>query len=210
MNAIDVVLLAAGLSRRMGDENKLLLPFEGVPLVRHTAATILASGCRTLTAVIGHDAGAVRSALDGLKIDIVFNPDYEAGQMSSVTCGLDALSGKTGPPEAGVMIALADMPYLQAQDYRSLAGLFAGRASRKIIVPQFLGQRGNPVILPQRLCADAARGGLRTGCRHLIDNRPADVHAAEMNNSAFVRDIDTAADYGRAVAFQRPAAPCCG
>ena len=30
-----VILLAAGLSRRMGAENKLLLPVNGRPMVRH-------------------------------------------------------------------------------------------------------------------------------------------------------------------------------
>ncbi|MCY6379160.1 nucleotidyltransferase family protein [Hoeflea prorocentri] len=209
MTNIDVVLLAAGLSRRMGDENKLLLPFEGVPLVRHTAQTILASGCRSLVVVTGHEADAVRSALDGLPLKTLFNPDYASGQMSTVACGLNAVLSTSPQPE-GVMIALADMPYLQARDYCSLAGVFADKVCRKIIVPEFLGKRGNPVILPQQLCAQAARGGIRSGCRHLIDKRPADVQAADMNNSAFITDIDTAADYGRAMSSRFPVAPCCG
>ncbi len=38
---IDIVLLGAGLSRRMGERNKLLLQFKGQPLIRHVAAQLV-------------------------------------------------------------------------------------------------------------------------------------------------------------------------
>ncbi|WP_136661192.1 nucleotidyltransferase family protein [Nitratireductor sp. XY-223] len=209
---LDAVLLAAGLSRRMGGENKLLLRFQGQPLVRHTAATLSMAGFRKVLVVTGHDAARIEEALEGLDVVTSRNPDYRKGQMSSVVHGLrELLPGEgTAPPAEGIMIALADMPYLEACDYRDLARTFRDDGCRRIIVPEYLGQRGNPIILPPELAAVASAGDLNTGCRRLIENRPDDVRTVDVGNSAFVRDIDTAADYGRAVRSSYPAAPCCG
>ncbi|MDA4847239.1 nucleotidyltransferase family protein [Hoeflea poritis] len=209
---IDAVLLAAGLSRRMGAENKLLLRYQGRPLVRHTAATLIKARFRRLLVVTGHDAMRIEGALAGLAVTTSRNPHYRKGQMSSVVHGLRALMpgmGKNTPAD-GIMIALADMPYLTAADYRDLARAFREDGCEHIIVPEFLGQRGNPIVLPPRLAAVASNGDLNTGCRRLIENRPGDVRTVEARNSAFVRDIDTATDYGHAVRSSYLAAPCCG
>ncbi|WP_419908501.1 nucleotidyltransferase family protein [Hoeflea sp.] len=209
---LDAVLLAAGLSRRMGAQNKLLLHFHGKPLVRHTASILLNAGFRTVCVVTGHDADAVEDALKGLPAAMTRNPDYRDGQMSSVVHGLRTLLNdpRAEAPAEGIAIALADMPYLEAGDYRRLARIYREDGARHIIVPEFLGQRGNPVILPPGLAAIASAGDLNTGCRKLIENRPGDVRTVDVRSSAFVRDIDTADDYGRAVRSSHPAAPCCG
>jgi molybdenum cofactor cytidylyltransferase len=59
------ILLAAGLSRRMG-RAKLLLPLDGRPVVRHAAEGLLAAGVEPLSAVVGPDGEAVTAALAGL------------------------------------------------------------------------------------------------------------------------------------------------
>lgn len=104
---IHAVLLAAGESRRMGGPNKLLLRVGGEPLVRRTARTLLSSGLDGVTAVTGHDGEAVAAALAGLPLTIVPNPDYAAGQMTSVRAGMLAL-----PATDAVLVCPADMPAL--------------------------------------------------------------------------------------------------
>ncbi|MEM6460341.1 MAG: nucleotidyltransferase family protein [Pseudomonadota bacterium] len=205
---IEVVLLAAGLSRRMGSENKLLLSFRGKPLVRHTASMIVKAGFSKVVVVTGHDGEDVEAALDGLDVDILFNPRFASGQMTSVVHGLRALLHDPGQT-AGTMIALADMPYLQASDYRMVADAFQRADGERIIVPQYLGQRGNPIILPACEVKTAADGDINTGCRKLIRDNPGRVQTLEVKSAAFIRDIDTPADYGQAVASEFPAASCC-
>lgn len=210
--SLDVVLLAAGLSRRMGVQNKLLLSFQGQPLVRHTASVLSAAGFRHVLVVTGHDADLIEGTLTGLSVSISRNPDYRTGQMSSVVHGLRTLLTGTHAmdPARGIVIALADMPYLETDDYRDLAHAFCEDGARHILVPEYLGRRGNPIILPPKMAALASAGDLNTGCRKLIENRPSDVRTIDLGSSAFLRDIDTAADYGRAVRSSYPSAPCCG
>ncbi len=210
IDKIDVLLLAAGLSTRMGDTNKLLLEFGGQPLVRHTAATLARSGFAGVTVVTGFQAKAIAAALDGLPVSMCFNPDFKRGQMHSVAHGLRAIAAARAATPRGVMICLADMPYLEEADYRALAAAFLKHGATRIALPDYAGQRGNPVILPARLLGEASTGGLNPGCRHLIDSRPGEVDRIPVDNSAFVRDIDTPPDYDRALRNAFPAASCCG
>ena len=85
---VSAVLLAAGQSRRMGADNKLLLPIDGEPVVRRTARQLLGAGLEEVVVVLGHEADSVSGALDGLAVRAVVNPDYRDGQMTSVRAGL--------------------------------------------------------------------------------------------------------------------------
>ena len=203
---IAAIVLAAGLSRRMGADNKLLLPYGGQPLVRHTASTLLRAGFARVVAVTGHDAPDVEKALAGLDIELCYNPDFAGGQMTSVVHGLRSLGDAPGP----AMVALADMPYLQVSDYQAVAAAFHQHGGDRIIVPHFQQQRGNPIILPTIDVQAAIAGDINTGCRKLIREHPDRVFAMPVDSSAFVRDIDTSADYGRAVNSSISPAACCG
>ncbi len=206
---IDAVLLAAGLSSRMGEANKLLLDFGGQPLVRHTAETLTRAGFGSVTVVTGFEAEAVAACLTGLTVTTTFNPDFADGQRTSVAHGLRTIAA-AGREPAGVMICLSDMPYLETQDYRTLAAAFLQNGADRIALPDFAGQRGNPIVVPSRLLAEASRGGLNTGCRRLIERRPGEVDRIPVANAAFVSDIDTPPDYDRALRAAYPGRSCCG
>ena len=102
---ICAVVLAAGLSRRMGVQ-KLLLPFAGKTVIAHIVDQILASNIDDIYVVVGHESERVRRELSERNVTIVSNPDYESGMLSSVRCGLAAL-----PEECrAVLVALGDQP----------------------------------------------------------------------------------------------------
>ncbi len=206
---IDALLLAAGLSSRMGEANKLLLNFGGRPLVRHTADTLARAGFGSVIVVTGFEAEAIAAAVERLPVTTTFNPDFAEGQRTSVAYGLRALAAEGRKP-AGVMVCLADMPYLETHDYQVLAASFLERGADRIALPDFAGKRGNPIVLPARLTAEASGGGLNTGCRRLIETRPDEVDRIPVDNAAFVSDIDTPPDYDRALRAAYPGGPCCG
>ena len=90
--AVSAVLLAAGMSQRMGAANKLLLEIGGSPMVHRTAKNILDSGVGELVAVLGYHRQAVADALSALPCRTVDNPQYQDGRMTSVHAGLAAVS----------------------------------------------------------------------------------------------------------------------
>jgi hypothetical protein len=68
------VVPAAGMSVRMG-QNKLLLTFQGKPLIAHAVDTLLASAVDEVVVVLGHEADRVREKLRGKKVRFIENPD---------------------------------------------------------------------------------------------------------------------------------------
>lgn len=192
-SGVSAILLAAGESRRMGALNKLALPVAGVPLLRRTALTLLGARLNQVVVVLGHESETARSLLDDLPLDLVVNPAYRDGQMTSVHRGLEALS----LPCQGFMVCLADLPLLESADIDALVHAFIHDCPRSILVPTCEGRRGNPVILSVAHRESILSGGRALGCRGLVDNNPDLVWHYRAANDHFCRDLDTPQDYAR-------------
>jgi molybdenum cofactor cytidylyltransferase len=190
VTTVSAILLAAGESRRMGATNKLALAVDGEPLLRRTVKTLRTSQLAEVVVVLGHHAEEARALLQGLEVHTVINSAYREGQMSSVHCGLEALTR----PCDGVMICLADQPLLTARDIDVLIDAFARRGG-SIIVPTYQGRRGNPIVLAYAHRARILGGGRNLGCKRLIERNPEWVTTVEMDNDHTVFDLDTPEDY---------------
>ena len=184
MDDIHVIILAAGLSRRMGDVNKLLLDIDGAPMVRR-AAELYSSIFSSVTLVSGYQAGKVERAVEGINLNILHNPDFTQGQQSSVRCGLRSIPDSC----EAVLIALADQPFLTPQDISEFAAIFMDSPRDKIFITYHHGQRGNPVIFPARLLRTAD-----TSPRGFIDAHPDRVQRYRVSNDHFTTDIDSPQD----------------
>ena len=191
MTMVSAILLAAGESRRMGEINKLELQVDGVPLLRRTAETLLASNLKEIVVVLGHEADKARSILEGLPLNFVDNEAYREGQMTSVYKGLLSLSKVCD----GVMICLSDQPLLQADDVNVLIEAFGQRSHGSILVPTYQGQRGNPIIFDYEHRQGILNGERNLGCKKLIEKNPEQVSSFEMGNDHVVIDLDTPEQY---------------
>lgn len=190
-----VVVLAAGLSERMG-EHKLMLDVGGEPMIRRTVQNVLAAHPSEVVVVTGHNAGAVASALEGLPVRLAHNADFAAGHHGSVGVG----SASLGRDIDAVVVMLGDQPLVTATHLRALADTFAALPSGAILMPRHQGQRGNPVVFAaQHIPALAGEDG-PPGGRRLIESRPELVHALDMDSDVFTFDCDTPDDYRRLIA----------
>lgn len=138
---IGAILLAAGTSRRMGDQHKLLADWNGRPLVAHAAAAITAAGLPPPLVVLGARAIAVRAALGDQPAHYVVAVDHAEGMSRSLRAGLAAVPADW----AGVLVCLADMPRVQPRTIAALARALANAGDAAIAVPVMNGRRGNPV-----------------------------------------------------------------
>jgi molybdenum cofactor cytidylyltransferase len=186
------VVLAAGLSERMGAKNKLLLEVGGEPLVRRCVLAVVAAGVGDVVVVLGHDSQRMALELGPLPVRLVVNPDFNAGQMSSVHCGLSAV----GEGCDAVMICLADQPRLTAAHINSLLHAFDTLPPHQsIVVPVCNEQRGNPIVISEQVRQEVVRRGPNPGCRAYIDDHPERVCWLPVNDAVFVTDVDTPADF---------------
>jgi molybdenum cofactor cytidylyltransferase len=187
---------AAGISARMG-QNKLLLTFQGKPLIAHAVDTLLASAVDEVVVVLGHEADKVREKLGGKKVRFIENPDYREGLSTSVRAGIGVVAAHA----SAIMIYLADQPLLEPEEVNSLIRAFveARKANKSIVVPFFRGRRGNPVILDSAYKEAILDVAGDTGCRRVIKRNPDQVFVVEMETDHVVRDVDTIEDYQRLV-----------
>jgi molybdenum cofactor cytidylyltransferase len=190
---LSAIVLAAGLSRRMGAENKLLLPLGDTSIVRTTVGAIAARDFLEIVVVTGHEAEKVEAALAGLPVRFARNPRYEDGQMTSVRAGLAALAR----PCEGVMVCLADQPALCPDDLALLEREFFARAPVKVLVPTFGGARGNPIVLARESLDEILARDGNFGCRQFVAKNADVVTTVEMPNDHTVVDVDRPEDYAR-------------
>lgn len=190
---VSAVVLAAGFSRRMGETNKLTLDVQGEPMLRHTVQILLSSQLRHIQVIVGHDAEQVLPLIEGLDVQVIPNPYFIEGQMTSVHLGLQSIPASA----EAVMICLADQVLLTPQDINYLIDQFSESERDRILIPTFEGQRGNPIILPRLHVEGIVSNERNLGCRRLVEKYPELTLPCPMSNDHAVVDIDTPEDYQR-------------
>jgi len=184
---IAALILAAGRSSRMGQENKLLMRIDGQSMIARVAGQIAQAGLDPCIAVTGHAHEAVRAALSQTSVSFTHNPDYAQGLSSSLRAGLQAVGGDVD----GVLICLGDMPDVRAAHLQKLIAAFDPAEGRAICVPTFQGKRGNPVLFGAQFFAEMMAVVGDAGAKHLIGEHSELVCEVAMQDAAVLLDLDT-------------------
>ncbi len=181
------VVLAGGQSRRMGVVNKLLVKVDGKPMVCHAVDTVRAGGADPIIVVTGHQADRVRDVLADADVIFVHNEAFAEGLSTSLRTGIAAVPDTCD----GALVALGDMPRLQASHVERLIEAFAPDQSRAICVPTWQGKRGNPVLWARRFFGEIENVDGDVGAKHLIGEHAELVHEVDMPDSGVLIDVDS-------------------
>ncbi len=184
------IVLAAGMSTRFGD-TKQVLPWQDTNMVAHSVRTALDAGLDPVVVVLGWEAEKVEKALAGMPARPVFNPEFKAGQSSSIRRGLDALPSRTG----AALFILADQPLVTAATMRKIIEAHR-RTFAKACVPECEGERGNPALFDKTLFGELRDLRGDTGGRVLIE-KYRDFVVWVPASKEVLSDIDTPEDYKR-------------
>jgi molybdenum cofactor cytidylyltransferase len=184
---IAAVVLAAGRSTRMGGPNKLLAEIGKRPLIRIAAEEALASRAKPVIVVSGHQRGEVETALAGLPVQLVHNPDFAQGLGTSLKAGIAAV-----PADAeAAIVCLGDMPQVDASLIDRLIAAFDPDRGALVVLPTFEGKRGNPVLWSRRFFPDLMAIEGDVGARHLIGRYGEAVLEVPLEGKAALVDVDT-------------------
>ena len=190
---ITAIILAAGESRRMGGQNKLLLPIFGEVLIQKFVRSIRASNVDEVLVVVGHEEEKIKDVLKGQSVRFVENFCYMEGMTTSIQSGIQAAS----PESDGLLICLADLPFIETSDFNRLICSFTDFFDTKsslIIVPVFKGQRGNPVLFSNQF-REIILQHKGEGCRDIVQKHPECVREVTMENDNVLLDLDTPEDF---------------
>lgn len=184
---VAALVLAAGQSRRMGPANKLLIPVDDKPMVRHVVDALEGARIETVHVVIGHEAEAVKQVLTGHNVSFTLNPHFDEGLSTSLQAGLAALPDDID----AVLVCLGDMPGIRATDIEAIIRAYDPSEGHAIVVPTHQGKRGNPVLWDRRFFEAMTSISGDTGARHLIGENEDLVIEVKMADSAVLEDFDT-------------------
>ncbi len=124
----------------------------------------------------------------GLELSVARNPHFADGMASSIVLGVQRAVDLD--PD-GVMIMLADMPLLKAEDLDKIIDAFRKSGAKAIVRAACEGIPGYPVIFPRATFAPLQAISGDNGARAIISRSALDVIDVEIGLGAKV-DIDTA------------------
>ncbi len=183
------IILAAGASLRMGQPKPLLL-WRGEPLIRHVARTALNAGLSPVVIVTGAHASEVGTVVADLPVRLIYNPAWEAGQSTSMRCGLQALPDTIG----STVFLLADQPQIPIELVKALKDRHAQTLS-PIVAPLIDDRRGNPVLFDRATFADLQSVTGDVGGRAVFSKHP--IAYVPWYDTNLLLDVDTPEDYQR-------------
>lgn len=182
------ILLAAGLSRRMGTQ-KLLLPYGGSTIVETVLENLRLSGLTPVYAVFSAEvAGKITVSPSWLKIALNHAP--EQGQSSSLSIGLEML-----PAGEDFCIMLGDLPRAEPGDIKDLYMKFKDRPSGCTVLAPFRdGAFGHPMFYAAVWRQRFASAAGDAGGKEILKQYSREIATVAAEDGHF-RDIDTPADY---------------
>lgn len=192
---MSAIVLAAGLSTRMGGVNKLLLPFRGKTVIVTVVENIINSGIEEVIVVTGNDADVVQNLLKHLPVKIIHNQNFKIGMTSSIQKGISIAKGDS------YMICLGDMPFITSKEYLQIQTFF--KKQRKlneacICIATHINKRGNPVVFSSLYKNEILKHTDMEGCKEIIRSNKHNVYNVEMKSGNILKDIDTPGDYKHA------------
>ncbi|HXF81825.1 MAG TPA: nucleotidyltransferase family protein [bacterium] len=185
---VGAVLLASGFARRMG-RSKLTLRVGGRPLLE-----------RALDALVGAERVARRMVvlqpadlrlLDRTRypsVEPIANPLAAEGQSAAIRLATEALAAD--PAIGAIIFCVVDQPFLEPAVLDRLAGAWAGDTDA-ILVSQYGGQRGNPVLFGRRYFPELLELRGDVGGREILRVHPDAVREVSMADPAAGQDVDT-------------------
>lgn len=194
---VAAILLAAGLSRRMGT-CKQLLPLGGKTVIEHCLEALVRGGISEVAVVVGPEGEKVAEAAGAYPVMVVRTTDPEGDMAASVRTGRDALS----PAFSGVLICLCDHPLVAPETVELLAALH-NEGKDRIIIPHHCGRKGHPTLFPRCLLDELV---MPLTLRDLLQGNRERLCLVEVADQGVCLDMDTPEEYQRVAGIQQAAA----
>jgi len=188
---ISAILLAAGQSKRMDGENKLLKKYKKKHLINHILNTLTKSKISKIIVVLGFQRSKVRKVLlKNKKIKCIYNKKYKSGMASSIKAGLKKISQKN----TGFLIIHADMP-LVSTGIINLFCLGLNKSNKEIFVPINKKKIGNPIGFKRSMIKFLKKIKGDKGAKKIIRRNKHKLYFIKINSKSIFGDFNTQRDF---------------
>jgi molybdenum cofactor cytidylyltransferase len=189
---IAAIVLAAGLSRRMG-RPKLTLPWRDTTVIGQVVSVLSAAGVADIVVVTGGARQEVAQALQDTPARLAFNPRFEDSEMvDSLQVGL----AQFDPSVEATLVALGDQPQIQVEVVQAVIEAYAAHPSG-LVVPSFQMKRGHPWLVQRLLWAEISQLRPPETLRDFLSRHATEICYLPVASDTILRDLDTPDDYAR-------------
>lgn len=202
---IPAVVLAAGLSARMGRLKAALPVDDRDTFLTRIVRTFHAAGVERVIVVLGHQASRVQRLLEdaGLRPDVVVNPVYEQGQLSSLLAGLAAAEAMGAE---AMLLMLVDAPMVSPDTVRAVVARFR-QTHAPVVRPVRGPEHGHPVLIGRSLFGALREADPAYGAKPIVRGYVSEAGDVAVEDPGAFMDIDTPDAYRRAFGHPVPSEP---
>ena len=193
MRKIAALLLAAGLSTRMGTTSKALLPWGSTTLINYQVESLRNAGVELIIVVTGFQHEKLKTRINSMSnVEIIYNPLYRTGKASSIKSGLSLVDPNSIDD---ILVCSVDQP----RDHTIIRSILEQHIQTQslVTIPTFQGKGGHPTVFSCRLLGEMnAITDATLGLKSLIYNQP--VNLFEVSTNEILIDLNTRSDYEKA------------
>ncbi len=187
---ISALVLAAGLSTRMG-QPKMLLRWGESTVIGKVVGMIMAGGVKDVVVVTGGTQDAVKAALQDYNVRFIYNQNYADGEMlTSVQVGLIELHEDT----QAAMIVLGDQPQIEPEIIWHIIDRYVLTGS-KLVVPSYNMHRGHPWLVERTLWGEISKLRNPATLQSFLNKHQSMIEYLVVDTPSVLHDLDTLADY---------------
>lgn len=186
---IGAIVLAAGSSRRFGDDKRRATLPNGKTVIQQAVETVLNSFDDLLLVLRYGDAQfeqEITALIDSPNLRTFRAPDSALGMGHSLANAVVQIDDWTG-----AFIFLADMPDIQDSTIEQLKTQLS---EKRIVVPTFDGQYGHPVGFSSDFFAEIAQLEGDSGAKPVISANQGSVVEIVVDDPGVLKDVDRPED----------------
>ena len=188
---IKAILLAAGQSKRLKSENKLIKLYKKKPLINHSLNALHKSKVNKVIVVLGHQRKELQKIIKRNNKNIfTFNKEYKKGMASSIKAGLRKLNKK----DKGFIIVQSDMPFIKSSDINKI---YNSIKSKKYLVHvlKYRNRVGNPIGFDISIMKKFKRIKGDVGAKFMVKRLKKETKFIKINNLKSFKDFDKVSDF---------------
>ena len=185
------ILLAAGQSKRLKNENKLIKIFKNKPLINHALNSVKNSKIKKIIIILGYQFKEVKKKIKkNKKIIFVHNKNYKNGMSSSIKSGLK----KINKNDKGFIILQSDMPFVKTSDINKIYNSII-RKKYLVHALKYKNRIGNPIGFDISILNKFKKIKGNIGAKYMVKRLKNSTNFIKVSSEKVFKDFDRASDF---------------